>query len=126
MVQSQSLKPEGVAEIPENILSEFSLILLEGRDNTCHKKSNPWLLISDLALLSGKNCLILEVIEVFISMINKTRPECKIISAPALREYSRNYNNLIEKLKLWKKQGVSLFCFTINVRLDRSGVIMAS
>ena len=126
MVRSQSLKPEGVAEIPENILSEFSLILLEGRDNTCHKKSNPWLLISDLALLSGKNCLILEVIEVFISMINKTRPECKIISAPALREYSRNYNNLIEKLKLWKKQGVSLFCFTINVRLDRSGVIMAS
>ena len=126
MVQSQSLKPEGVAEIPENILSEFSLKLLEGRDNTCHKKSNPWLLISDLALLSGKNCLILEVIEVFISMINKTRPECKIISAPALREYSRNYNNLIEKLKLWKKQGVSLFCFTINVRLDRSGVIMAS
>ena len=126
MVQSQSLKPEGVAEIPENILSEVSLILLEGRDNTCHKKSNPWLLISDLALLSGKNCLILEVIEVFISMINKTRPECKIISARALREYSRNYNNLIEKVKLWKKQCVKLFCFKINVRLDRSGVIMAS
>ena len=55
-------------------------------------------------------------------MINKNRPECKIISAPALREYSRNYNNLIEKLKLWKKQGVKLFCFIINVRLDRSGV----
>ena len=54
-------------------------------------------------------------------MINKIRPECKIISAPALREYSRNYNNLIEKLKLWKKQGVKLFCFIINVRLDRSG-----
>ena len=126
MVQSQSLKPEGVAEIPENILSEFSLILLEGRDNTRHKKSNPWLLISDLALLSGKNCLILEVIEVFISMINKTRPECKIISAPAQREYSRNYNNLIEKVKLWKKQCVKLFCFKINVRLDRSGVITAS
>ena len=38
MVQSQSLKPEGVAEIPENILPGFSLILLKGRDNTCHKK----------------------------------------------------------------------------------------
>ena len=86
MVQSQSLKPEGVAEIPDNILPEFSLILLEGRDNTCYRKSNPRLLISDLALLSGKNCLILEVIEVFILMINKIRPEWKIISAPALRE----------------------------------------
>ena len=32
-LQSQSLKPEGVAEIPENILLEFSLILLEGREN---------------------------------------------------------------------------------------------
>ena len=32
-------------------------------------------------------------------MINKIRPECKIISAPALREYSKNYNNLSEKLK---------------------------
>ena len=88
MVQSQSLKPEGVAEIPDNILPEFSLILLEGRDNTCYRKSNPRLLISDLALLSGRNCLILEVIEVFIKIIkiNKIRPEWKIISAPALRE----------------------------------------
>ena len=59
------------------------------------QKSNPRLLISELALLSGKKWLSLEVIEVFISMINKIRPECKIISAPALREYSRNYNNLI-------------------------------
>ena len=86
MVQSQSLKPEGVAEIPDNILPEFSLILLEGRNNTCYRKSNPRLLISDMALLSGRNCLILEVIEVFILMINKIRPEWKIISAPALRE----------------------------------------
>ena len=77
MVQSQSLKPEGVAEIPDNILPEFSLILLEGTDNTCYRKSNPRLLISDLALLSGRNCLILEVIEVFIKIIkiNKIRPE---------------------------------------------------
>ena len=59
-------------------------------------------------------------------MINKIRPECKIISVPALREHSRNYNNLIERLKLWKKQGVKLFGFIINVRLDRNGVIMAS
>ena len=59
-------------------------------------------------------------------MINKIRPECKIISAPALKEYSRNYNNLIEKLKLWKKQDGKLFCFIIDVRLDRSGEIMAS
>ena len=64
--------------------------------------------------------------EVFISMINKIRTECKIISAPALREYSRNYNNLIENVKLWKKQGVKTFYFIINVRLDRRGVIMAS
>ena len=64
--------------------------------------------------------------EVFISMINKIRPECKVISAPAIREYSRNYNNLIEKVKLWKKQGVKIFCFIINVRLDKSGIIMAS
>ena len=31
MVQSQSLKPEGVADIPENFLPEFSLTLLEER-----------------------------------------------------------------------------------------------
>ena len=66
------------------------------------------------------------MIEVFISMINKIRTECKIISAPALREYSRNYNNLIENVKLWKKQGVKTFCFIIKVRLDWRGVIMAS
>ena len=99
-LQSQSLKPEGVAEIPENILPEFSLMLLEGRENACYKKSNPRQLISGVALLSGKNWLNLKVIEVFISIINKIRPECKIISAPARREYSRIYNNLIEKVKL--------------------------
>ena len=38
LLQPQYLKPEGVAEIPENILPAFSLILLEGRDNACHKK----------------------------------------------------------------------------------------
>ena len=26
------------AEVPENILPEFPLILLEGKENTCHKK----------------------------------------------------------------------------------------
>ena len=66
------------------------------------------------------------MIEVSSSVINKFRHEYKIISAPALREYSRNYNNLIKKVKLWNKQGVKLFCFIINARLDRSGVIMAS
>ena len=99
-LQSQSLKPEGVAEVPGNILPEFLLILLEGRDNACHKKSNSRQLISDVALLSGKNWLNLKVIEVFISVINKIRPECKIISAPARLEYSRIYNNLIDKFKL--------------------------
>ena len=95
-LQSQSLKPEDVAEIPENILTEFSLILLEGTDNAYHKKSNPRFLISNLALLSGKNPgSDLEVIEVFISMINKIRPECMIISAPALQECCRNYDNLL-------------------------------
>ena len=64
--------------------------------------------------------------EVFNSVINKIRPECKFIFAPALQEYSRNYNNLIEKVKLWKKQGVKAFCFIINVILDKSGVKMAS
>ena len=37
-LQSQSLKPEGVTEISENILPEFSFILSGGRDNACHKK----------------------------------------------------------------------------------------
>ena len=31
-------EPEGFGEIPENILREFSLILLEGRDNACNKR----------------------------------------------------------------------------------------
>ena len=37
-LQSQSLMPEAVAEILENILLEFSLILLKGRGKACHKK----------------------------------------------------------------------------------------
>ena len=98
--QSQSLKPEGLAEVPRNILPEFLLILLEGRENACHKKSTSRQLICDVALLSGKNWLNLELIEVFISIVNKIRPGCMMTSAPALREYSRIYNNLIEKVKL--------------------------
>ena len=47
----------------------------------------------------------------------------QIISATA---YSRNYNNLKEKVKLWKKQSVKTFCFITNLRLDRDGVIIAS
>ena len=37
MVQSQYLKSEGVAVIPENILPEFSFVLLEGRYNVINK-----------------------------------------------------------------------------------------
>ena len=61
-----------------------------------------------------------------MSMISKIRPKFKIISAPAPQKYSKNYNNLIEKVKLCKKQGVQIFCFIINLILDRSGAIMAS
>ena len=39
-LQSQSLKRKGVTEIPENILPKCSLVLLEERDNACHKKAN--------------------------------------------------------------------------------------
>ena len=35
-LQSQSLKPEGVAEIPENILPEFYII--ERKKQSCHQK----------------------------------------------------------------------------------------
>ena len=90
------------------------------------QRGNPQILVSDLAPLSWKNWLNLEVTEVFISRINKFRLECKIISAPALQEYSRNYNNLIEKIKLWKRKGAKTFFYIISVRLDRSGVIMVS
>ena len=51
------------------------------------------------------------------------RPECKIISAPALREI---YTNLIEKVKFWKNQGAKTLYFITNVKLDTSEVIMAS
>ena len=37
-LQSQSLKPEGLAEIPENILPEFSIISLEGETMHIIKK----------------------------------------------------------------------------------------
>ena len=56
------------------------------------------------------------MIEVFISIIKRITHEYKIISAPALQEYSMTYNNLIEKVKLWNKQGVKTFCFITNVR----------
>ena len=103
----------------------FSNII--GRKRQCMSwKSNPLQLISDLALLSGKNWLNLGVIEVFISIINKIIPECNIISAPPLLEYSRIYNNLIDKIKLWKKQDVKTFGFIVNATLDRCGVVMAS
>ena len=82
-------------------------------------------LSSDLTLLSGKNWLYLEVIKVFISILNKIKSKCKIISAPAPREYSTNYNNLIDKARLSKNQGFKIFCVITNVRLDRSGVKMA-
>ena len=54
-------------------------------------------------------------------MMNKIRPACKVIFSPVLREYSRNYIDVIEKVKLWKKQGDRAFCFIINVKLKKSG-----
>ena len=37
-LQSQSLKPEGVTEISENIFTRVFFYIIERRDNACHQK----------------------------------------------------------------------------------------
>ena len=73
-------KPLHVSDIPRSKLTAFKTILINGVDNKCFNKQNSILLVSDLSLLTSKNWLNLEIINVFIKLINNSRTTCQVFS----------------------------------------------
>ena len=65
-------KPPQVSDIQRSKLTAFKTILMNGVDNKCFDKQNYTLLVSNVSLLTSKNWLNIEIINVFIKLINNS------------------------------------------------------
>ena len=73
-------KPPHVSDIPRSKLTAFKIILMNGVDNKCFDKQSSTSLVSDLSLLTFKNWLDLEIINLFIKLINNSSDTGQVIS----------------------------------------------
>ena len=99
-----------MSDIPRSKLTAFKTILMHGVDNKCFDKQNSMLIVSDLSLLTSKNWLNLEIINVFIKLINNSRTTCQVISLSDIQHST--HERLKQKSKEWKSNGIE-FCVII-------------
>ena len=70
--------PSNLSRVPQITMTQFQIILLDGRSDVCADTKHPWLLISDLVFLVGNQWLSLEVMQFFVSLINGIRRDTHI------------------------------------------------
>ena len=112
-------KAPHVSDIPRNKLTAFKTILMNGIDNKCFDKQNSTLLVSDLSLLTSKNWLNLEIINVFIQLINNSRTTGQVISLSDIQHSTREM--LKQKPKEWKSNGIECCVIILNVMQLKNG-----
>ena len=85
---------------------------MHGVDNKCFDKQNSMLIVSDLSLLTSKNWLNLEIINVFIKLINNSRTTCQVISLSDIQHST--HERLKQKSKEWKSNGIECCVIILN------------
>ena len=101
-------KPPHMSNIPRNKLAAFKTILINGVDNKCFDKQNSMFLVSDLSLLTSKYWWNLEIINVFIKLINNSSTTGQIISLSDVQHST--HERLKQKSNEWKSNGIE-FCY---------------
>ena len=101
-------KPPHVSDIPRSKLAAFKTNLMNGVDNKCFDKQNSVFLVSDLSLLTSKYWLNLEIINVFIELINNSSTTGQVISLSDIQHST--HKRLKQKSNEWKSNGVE-YCY---------------
>ena len=92
---------------------------MNGIDNKCFDKQNSTLLVSDLSLLTSKNWLNLEIINVFIQLINNSRTTGQVISLSDIQHST--HEMLKQKSKERKSNGIECCVIILNVMQLKNG-----
>ena len=92
---------------------------MNGVDNKCFDKQNSTLLVSDLILSTSKNWLNLEIINVFIKLINNSSTTGQVISLSDIQHST--HERLKQKSKEWKSNGIECCVIILNVMQLKNG-----
>ena len=117
-------KAPHVSDIPRNKLTAFKTILMNGIDNKCFDKQNSTLLVSDLSLLTSKNWLNLEIINVFIQLINNSRTTGQVISLSDIQHST--HERLKQRSKEWQSNGIECCVIILSVMQLKNGIIQVA
>ena len=112
-------KPPHVSDISRSKQPAFKTILMNGIDNKCFDKQNSTLLVSDLSLLTSKNWLNLEIINIFIKLINNSSSTGQVISLSDIQHST--HERLKQKSKEWKSNGIECCVIVLNVVQMKNG-----
>ena len=92
---------------------------MNGVDKKCFDKQHSTLLVSDLSLLTSKNRLNLEIINVFIKLINNSSTTGRVISLSDIQHST--HGRLKQKSKEWKSNGIECCVIILNVMQPKNG-----
>ena len=96
---------------------KFKEVIHEGCPDTCVSKKYASLLTSDLAFLTAQNWLNLQIIEVFVKLINKSSQDSIVFTLTALKCFL-DRDNVQDEFRKFKMNGVKSVCIIINVWKD--------
>ena len=86
---------------------------MDGVDNKCFDKQNSTLLVSNLSLSSSKNWLNLEIINVFIKLINNSSTTGQVISLTDIQHST--HKRFKQKSKELQNSGIECCVIILNV-----------
>ena len=111
--------PPGCKKIDQRKLDMFKEKLLAGKDGASVDREYPALLTSDLALLTRDEWVSLQVIQVYVDMLNKKNEDVVTIVFSSVQHLSH-----VEKVKLikkWKNKTMRSCCMILHIQLGIDG-----
>ena len=93
---------------------------MNGVDKKCFDKQHSTLLVSDLSLLTPKNRLNLEIINVFIKLINNSSTTGRVISLSDIQHFT--HGRLKQKSMEGKSNGIESCVIILNVMQPKNGM----
>lgn len=115
--------PPGCKRIDQKKLDIFNEKLLKGKDNAIVDEENGTLLTSDIAFLTHDGWLSLQVIQMYIDMLNKKNVNVVTIMFSEIQHLS--HEEMVKCVKEWKKETMRSCCMILHIQLsnDRDPVV---
>ena len=114
--------PQGCKKIDQRKLDMFKE-KLTGKDNVAVDKENPTLLTSDIALLTRDEWLNLQVIKMYVDMLNKRDVDVVTIMFSSIQHLS--HKEKVKCIQKWKNKNMRSCCIIFHIQLcnDRDSLV---